>query len=81
MRKIFVKYFGDNEVGDADVFYEEVQGKLILIAAWSNDDASYRSYRQEYMGPLMRYLGIDVRPLPKSNEKQARALLKDRWGF
>lgn len=78
MRKIWVWYACDDELGESDAFYEEVDGKLKLITAWSNNDASYRD---EYMNSLFKYLGIEVMDLPKKHEKQAKKLLKDFWGM
>jgi len=80
MRTIYVEYFCDEDLGDADAFYE-VQadvGSLTLITAWSNNDASYRD---EYMSSLFKYLGVEVKPLPKKYKKEAKKLLGKMWGL
>lgn len=76
MRKIYFKYFCDE--GEADAFYEVVNGQLKLIASWSNNDASYRD---EYMHSLFSYLGVDIQRLPKKYETQAKKLFCEAWGI
>jgi hypothetical protein len=76
-RVIFFKYFCD-DFGEMDAFYEIVDGKLLLVKAWSNNDANYRN---EYMSGLFSYLGIQMTNLPDKYEKEARALLVKAWGF
>ena len=78
MRTIYIKYFCDDDMGEADAFYEEVDGKLELITAWSNNDAMYR---KEYMRPLFKHLGVEINELPKKFEAKATKILKEAWGF
>jgi len=78
MRKIYSKYFCDDDLGEADAFFDVVEGKLKLITAWSANDASYR---EEYMSSLFTYLGIEIADLPKKFDKAAKELLKGLWGL
>ncbi len=76
MRQIYHEYFED-EFGEADAFYEIVDGKLKLITCWSLNDAHYRD---EYMSSLFKYLGVDIVDLPKKHRKKAEEMLRKAWG-
>lgn len=78
MTKIYVQNFCDDDLGEADAFYEIVDGHLTMITAWSNNDASYRS---EYMSPLFLHLGVDIQRLPKEYQRKAKDLLAEAWGI
>ena len=76
-RTIYLECFCDDDLGEADAFYEVVDDKLTMITAWSMNDAQYRS---EYMDPLFSHLGIEIKPVPRKYRKQAKALLAEMWG-
>jgi hypothetical protein len=46
---------------------------LTLLHWWHANDASYR---QEYMGPLFRKLGVSVLPVPEENVSGAKGQLR-----
>ena len=78
MREIYSHFFCDDDLGEADAFYDIVDGELKLITAWSANDASFRP---EYMESLFDYLGVKIVDLPKKHVKKAKALMKDFWGM
>lgn len=79
MKKIiYFQFFCTDELGECDSFFEIVNGKLVCIAAWSCNDANYRS---EYMNSLFSYLGVVIGKLPKKYGKKAEKLLRERWGL
>lgn len=80
MRTIYVKYFCDNDIGEADAFFDVsgLKKELVLITAWSTNDASYRD---EYMSSLFEYLGVKIKPLPAKYDKQALSKIKELWGY
>ena len=46
MRTIYVKSFCDDDLGEADAFYDLVDGKLTLITAWSMNESELTVYGQ-----------------------------------
>lgn len=75
MRVFYEKYF--EEIGDAQGFYEVVDGKLVFLTGWSCNDALYRA---EYMNGLLRHAGVEVKPLPSKHAKRALSLIKECFG-
>jgi hypothetical protein len=81
LRVIFYKYFDssdDDDLGEAQAFFEVVDGNLTLISCWSLNDADYR---EEYMSKVFRYLGVDVKRLPEKWYSQAVEAVKEAWGI
>ena len=78
MRTIYSHGFCDDDLGEADAFYDVVEGDLKLITAWSNNDAMFRP---EYMESLFTYIGVEMKPLPKKFHKKAKELLRNLWGL
>ena len=78
MRTIYHEFFCDDEIGEADAFYEVIDGKLKMITSWSANDANFR---YEYMGSLFKHLGVEIKDLPKKHKKEATAMMKEMWGI
>lgn len=76
LHTIFCKYFED--MGEAQGFYEVVNGKLKFITGWFMSDAHYRN---EYMGGLLKHLGAVVQDLPNKYNAQATKLFKRAYGL
>jgi hypothetical protein len=68
----------DEEVCETESFHEVVDGKLVLVQAWSLNDAMYR---EEYMKPLFDYLGVGIKTLPAKYRKEARNQVKETFGL
>lgn len=77
MRKIFHYGICDDDIGEADAFFEVVNGTLTLLAAWACNDAMYRG---EYMDSLFKAVGVEVTGLPKTHTKKATKIAKEFFG-
>lgn len=71
MIKIFCVY---NEDYESQGFYDESGN---LITDWSLNDAHYRD---EYMGPLFRALGVQIECESEELEQKFEQYLKDTYG-
>lgn len=75
MKTIYYGYFNyedDEQWGEMDAFFK-ASSKLSLITWWDNNDANYRS---EYMSPLFKHVGVEIKTLPREKRKEAIKLLK-----
>jgi len=77
-RVIYYQCFCDDDLGEAQGFFETTNNKLTMLYGWSLNDANYR---QEYMGGLMKKLGVEVKILAKKHEAKAKQLMKEWFGL
>lgn len=75
---LYHAWFEGENVGEADAFYEIVDGKLKLVTCWSANDAMWR---EEYMSGLLAWAGVDLQSLPSKHRKEAEKLLEKTWGL
>jgi hypothetical protein len=79
MRVIYHKWYEGDDIGEADAFFEVIDGNLLLITCWSANDANWRG---EYMEGLLRYFGVQVKNnLPAKFNSDAEALVKEAFGI
>lgn len=78
LRVIYYSWLCDDDLGEAQGFFEVVDNKLKLITGWSMNDANYRN---EYMRGVFKYVGIDVQKLPTKYLKQATEQVKEMFGL
>jgi predicted DNA-binding WGR domain protein len=77
-KTLYHEFFCSNNIGEADGFFEIVDGKLKLVDCWSTNDAHWRG---EYMTGLLRWAGVDLKDLPEKYQVEAEKLLCKCWGI
>jgi len=75
---LYHSYFCGDNVGEADGFFEVVDGELELVDCWSRNDANWR---QEYMNGILKWAGVDLQKLPEKHMAQGEKLLEKTWGL
>jgi hypothetical protein len=77
-KTLYHESFCSDNIGEADGFFEIIDGKLELVDCWSNNDAMWRG---EYMTGILTWAGIDLQDLPKKHHAAAEKLLCENWGL
>ena len=72
------RIFCEDPIGEADAFFEIVNGKLKLITTWDCNDALWR---EEYMDSLLAYAGVRIKSLPEKYHNEALRLVAKNFGY
>ena len=78
LRVIYHSFFCDDNLGEADGFFEINDGKVKYVTGWFCNDAMYRD---EYMSGLLEYAGLEVKQLPEKYEEEASKLMAREYGL
>jgi predicted DNA-binding WGR domain protein len=75
---LYHEFFCGDNIGEADGFFEIVDGKLKLVDCWSTNDAHWRG---EYMTGLLSWAGVELKDLPEKYQVDGEKLLCENWGL
>jgi predicted DNA-binding WGR domain protein len=75
---LYHEFFCGDNIGEADGFFEIVDGKLQLVECWSTNDAHWRG---EYMTGLLSWAGVEMKDLPEKYQVEGEKLLCKNWGL
>jgi hypothetical protein len=78
LKVIYHTFICDDNLGEADGFFEINDGKLQYVTSWDCNDASWRG---EYMRGLLKHVGVDVQTLPDKYKGEASKLMAKAYGL
>jgi predicted DNA-binding WGR domain protein len=78
LKVIYHTFFCDDNLGEADGFFEINDGKLEYVTGWFCNDAHWRG---EYMSDLLEHAGAEIKDLPDKHQAQASRLMAKAYGL
>lgn len=77
-KTLYNSSFEGGNIGEADGFFEIVDGKVELVDCWSCNDAMWRD---EYMNGILEWAGVKLERLPVKYKREAEKLIEKAWGL
>ena len=73
MKTAYFHFYTGNKCDEVEAFFDD---KYNLVDSWSCNDATYR---EEYLGPGLRTLGLDIQRLPERLKNRANKAIEKFW--
>lgn len=77
LKVIYHERFEGEGLGEAEAFYEIVNGKVEYVTGWFLNDAMWRD---EYMSGLISHFGGEIERLPEKHHVAAAKLMCEAYG-